>query len=169
MEPPSVPYRFFKPGRSRKRALHWCLAVLLFQCIVVQCSAQHSLNRQRKIWEKRKPFAYSYDYQVRCFCPEALHGPFRVLVRADTVVTVNDRPYDRSEFRLIMTPDQLFLRAQRYLNRKPDRKQLDFNPIYGFIQSASFDPRSSLMDDEFQWTIRAFTVMGKQDTVKTPE
>lgn len=159
---PGVACRHFFPVGSWKGARHWFMALLLSQFIVVQGHAQHLLKRQQKRWEKRKPFFYSFDYQVRCFCPEAMQGPFRVLVRADTIVSVNDRPYDRSEFRLMMTPDQLFVRAQRYLDRKPDRKQLDFNPLYGFVQSASFDPRFRIMDDEFQWTIREFTVIEKQ-------
>jgi hypothetical protein len=165
---PGVVPRHFFPVGSWKWAHHCFMALLLSQFIVMQGHAQHSLHRQQKIWEKRKPFSYSFDYQVQCFCPEAMQGPFRVLVQADTVVMVNDRPYDRSEFRLIMTPDQLFQRAQRYLDRKPDKKQLDFNPLYGFIQSAYFDPRSHIMDDEFRWSIREFTVIEKQDPTEVP-
>lgn len=159
----------FGQDRSWKRVHPWFLTVILSLFMVQEGYSQNPINRQRRIWEKRKPFSYSYDYQVRCFCPEAMQGPFRVVVQADTVVTVNDRPYDRNEFRLILTPDQLFARAQRYLDRKPDKKRLDFNPVYGFIESAAFDPRTRLMDDEFQWTIREFTVIATGVDDKGPK
>lgn len=161
--------RFFCQFRYRKQVHPWCLAVILSQLMVLEGFSQYSIKRQRRIWEKRKPFSYSFEYQVRCFCPESLQGPFRVVVAADTVETVNDLPYDRNAFRLILTPDQLFTRAQRYLDRKPDKKRLDFNPVYGFIESAAFDPRTRLMDDEFQWTIREFTVIAKGVDDKVPK
>jgi hypothetical protein len=132
----------------------WILLICLGT--IQDARGQRSLERRRSQWKKAKPFSYSFEYQVRCFCPEALQGPFRVLVRADTIVSVNEHPYDRSESRLIMTPDQLFDRAKRYLSRKPYRKKMEYHPTYGFIQSAMFDPRPGIMDDDFLWTIRDF-------------
>lgn len=135
----------------------WILSICLGT--IQEARGQRSLERRRSQWEKRKPFSYSYEYQVRCFCPEAVQGPFRVVVRADTIVSVNEIPYDGREYRNLLTPDQLFDRAKWYLRRKPYRKKMEYHPDYGFIQSAFFDPRSGIMDDDFLWTIRDFTVV----------
>gem|GEM_PF-3041428 len=122
-------------------------------------TARDPLRKARLRWEDRKPDAYAYQLQVRCFCPEAMEGPFRLVVWGDSLVSVNGRPYAPGDSRLMMTPAQLFDRARRYLDRKPARKQMAFDPVFGFISQAFFDPREGVMDDEFRWSVTEFTVL----------
>jgi len=94
---------------------------------------------------------------VRCFCPEALEGPFRLVVWGDSLVSVNGRPYVPGESRLMLTTGQLFDRGRRYLDRNPARQRHAFHPAFGFIEQVFFDPRERVMDDELRWPITCLT------------
>ena len=139
----------------------WLLAVL-WLWMPLDLTARDPLRKARLRWEKRKPDAYAYLLQVRCFCPEALEGPFRLVVWGDSLVSVNGRPHVAGDSQLMMTPSQLFDRARRYLDRKPATRHLAFHPTFGFIEQAFFDPRAGVMDDEFRWSITEFTVLPRR-------
>jgi len=130
------------------------LGLLLFSC--TKSGENEDLSTNLSKWNKANISNYEFTLTIGCFCPEAVAGPHQIKVAADTIASVNGRPYDHSTMSLIMTIDQLFAYVRKGIGRDPYQKSITYNFQYGYPETVYFDFEKNMADEEIGYNITGF-------------
>jgi hypothetical protein len=130
------------------------IVLLLFSC--TKSGENQDLLRNQAIWDKKNLNNYEFTLTVSCYCPEAVAGPHLIKVVDDTIVSVNDKPYDPLTVGLLMTIDELFTYVGKSIERKPYQKSITYNSLYGYPESVYFDFEKTMADEEIGYRITGF-------------
>jgi uncharacterized protein DUF6174 len=110
-------------------------------------------------WSKRKPAAYEFTIDVRCYCSLAPTPPsFRVKAGVATTISELSAGH-RKEYESFDTIEKLFAILNRSLSRRPEKMSVEFEPDLGYPVWADIDPRKDTYDDELKFTILNFKVL----------
>ncbi len=83
-------------------------------------------------------------------------GPHVIKVSRDTIVTVNNLPYDITRTGKLMTINELFGFIKTSLDQNPYRNTISYDPTFGFPQSIYFDFNKEIADEEIGFQITDF-------------
>jgi hypothetical protein len=130
---------------------------LLSGCIFHPSGAKFEKISPEEQWKKANIHSYEFLLRVNCFCSPETTGPHRILVRADTLFSVNGIPYGRIKIdgRFLTVPD-LFLFIKESNARNPFRKTVLYDSAYGFPTSIYFDFDKQIADEEIGYLITEF-------------
>ena len=130
------------------------LALLLFSC--TKSGENEDLSSNLSRWNKKNISNYEFTLTIGCFCPQEVTGPHLIKVAGDTIVSVNDQPYDPSTMSLLMTIDELFAYVRRGIDRNPYQKSITYNAQYGYPESVYFDFEKTMADEEIGYHVSGF-------------
>lgn len=133
--------------------------VLAAALLLAACSpkvAPTALSPEHAKWIDQRIRDYSYEFQPRCYCPQARNGPYRVVVRKGRIESVNGQPYDFERMGRLFTIDGLFEMIEEQRRRKPVVQDIDYDPQYGFPATLYFDFVENIKDEEYGWYVSGF-------------
>ena len=134
------------------------LAVLLSACRSPTDQAAADLRENREQWEALGLHSYSFQFRRICFCGGPLQ-PVRVLVRADSIVSITDAVAgDSPQF---LTPgwaatiDEIFDELSADAPRVASM-DLSFDATFHFPSHAKVDRIKNAIDDEYELLLGDF-------------
>ena len=115
------------------------------------------LEQARQVWTANGPDSYSYQVEVRCFCPEEYRGPFTVVVRDDVVESTHDGE-QVSEFAPTeyFTVSGLFDAVEAFAFS--DSIIVSYDVDFGFPALIDADPVANAIDEEQEILVTQFAV-----------
>jgi hypothetical protein len=134
------------------------LLSLAFPHRAASATAYDSLTENNAKWKANRPARYAYTYSRSCFC---IIDFVRVEVDGDSVVkvafkdsisimprTLNEPSY--------YSPDSIFARVKADLDKNPYGHDIRYNALLGYPESAGFDPKQNVADDEHTYVMDEF-------------
>ena len=123
--------------------------------LAAQSDAAKALAAAEALWQSKKPASYEMTVTVMCFCRLAKTPPtFRV---------VDDKPRTTAEllestetYARYNTVPKLFYEIRKFLEQKPVKLDVKYDPAYGVPLSIDLDMRTDMADDELKVTITDF-------------
>jgi hypothetical protein len=135
------------------------LAFATMSCSITEPSSratdQLELTRNRQRWSGAGIHAYTFDYQLLCFCAPVATEPVRITVRQDAVVAVvfqRDGVPTGTTFGGWPRVEDLFDDIQSRLDQKAARVTVEYDPTYGYPRSVVVDVAAMAADDEYSRT-----------------
>ncbi len=130
------------------------LVILLADCSPAVRPA--ALSQEHAKWMGKRIRDYRYEFQPRCYCPQARNGPYTVVVRKGAIESVNGQPYDPDSMGRLFTIDGLFEMIESQRKRRPVVEEVEYDPQYGFPTSLYFDFVENIKDEEYGWYVSRF-------------
>ena len=119
-------------------------------------SVAEALAKAEATWSHKKPAAYEFTIDVRCYCALSPAPPsFRVKAGVATAISELTATR-RQEYEFFDSIEKLFAILDRSLARKPEKMAVEFEPVLGYPVWAAIDPRKDTYDDELTFTILNF-------------
>lgn len=109
-----------------------------------------------KKWGKLGISDYEFTLRVNCFCTLETVGPHKIVVKKNSILTVNGVPYDPNIHFSVKTIEQLFTYIQKTLAEKPVQKTLAFDAQYFFPTNIYFDMSEMIADEEMGYIVTDF-------------
>lgn len=109
-----------------------------------------------KKWSKLGISDYEFTLRVNCFCTLETVGPHKIVVKKNSILTVNGVPYDPNIHFSVKTIEQLFTYIQKTLAEKPVQKTLAFDAQYFFPTNIYFDMSEMIADEEMGYIVTDF-------------
>ena len=109
-----------------------------------------------KKWNKLGITDYEFTLRVNCFCTSETVGPHKIVVKKNSIVSVNGIPYDPNTHYSVKTIEQLFTYIQKTLAEKPVQKTLAFDAQYFFPNNVYFDMSEMIADEEIGYIVTDF-------------
>lgn len=109
-----------------------------------------------KKWSKLEISDYEFTLRVNCFCTLETVGPHKIVVKKNSINTVNGVPYDPNIHFSVKTIEQLFTYIQKTLAEKPVQKTLAFDAQYFFPTNIYFDMSEMIADEEMGYIVTNF-------------
>jgi hypothetical protein len=126
-----------------------------------QPDAARALAAAEALWQAKKPASYQLTVQVMCFCKLAQAPPtFRVV--NDVPRTTADLGESTDLYARYNSVPKLFYELRRFIEQKPVKLIVKYDPTYGFPASIDLDVRTDMADDELRVTITDFKPAGLQ-------
>jgi hypothetical protein len=132
---------------------------LLISLMLLGCTKTTELNEVDdyfKKWNKLGITDYEFTLRVNCFCTSETVGPHKIVVKKNSILTVNGKPYDPNIHFSVKTIDQLFTYIQKTLAEKPVQKTLAFDAQYFFPNNIYFDISEMIADEEMGYIVTDF-------------
>ena len=121
----------------------------------VPADAAKTLAAAEALWQSKKPASYEMTVNVMCFCRLAKTPPtFRVV--DDKPRTAADLLETTETYARYNTVPKLFYEIRKFLEQKPVKLDVKYDPVYGVPLSIDLDMRSDMADDELKVTITDF-------------
>ena len=120
-----------------------------------------SLAMAQTTWQARKPSAYEFTIEVRCYCPGIARVPpsFRVVDGEPSPVKLEAQ--SEYVYKSYNTIDKLFVAIDRSLSRGQYNSAVQYDERLGFPVVADLDPRRETADDELFLRVSGFRVIEK--------
>jgi uncharacterized protein involved in tolerance to divalent cations len=99
---------------------------------------------------------YEFTLSVKCYCTPETAGPHNIVVKNNSIITVNNVPYDANIHFFVKTMDQMFEYILKTLAEKPARKILAFDAQYSFPMNVYFDISEMIADEEIGYLLTDF-------------
>jgi len=140
------------------------LVVLLLACSVSsgawreqEPSPDAALAEAEARWQARKPKAYEFAVEVRCFCPGLTKIPPRFAVTNGEPRSLQDlEPDSQRIYEHYNTVEKLFAAIRRSLSFGKYRIAVQYHADVGYPVVANLDPRSEVADDELFLRVTEF-------------
>lgn len=130
------------------------ISLLLLGC--TKSSGLDEVDDYFKKWNKLGITNYEYTLRVNCFCTQETVGPHKIVVKNNSIVSVNGIPYDPNTHFSVKTIEQLFTYIQKTLAEKPVQKTLSFDAQYFFPNNVYFDMSEMIADEEIGYIVTDF-------------
>jgi hypothetical protein len=114
------------------------------------------LSTNQSKWNGFDIVNYEFSLRINCFCPSERVGPHLIKVVNDTIVSVNNLPYDISKTGELMTINQLFSYLKVSLEKNPYKETIEYNSGFGYPQNIYFDFIQTAADEEIGFQISDF-------------
>lgn len=135
------------------------IRLVLLSAFFLSCTNKTELNEVDdyfKKWNKLGITDYEFTLRVNCFCTSETVGPHKIVVKKNSILTVNGKPYDPNIHFSVKTIDQLFTYIQKTLAEKPVKKTLAFDAQYFFPNNIYFDISEMIADEEMGYIVTDF-------------
>ena len=120
-------------------------------------TALKALTEAEARWEQRRPSAYEFDVEVRCFCVGLLQKPVSFRVRNTEVRSLQDLGLDASRtYGYYDTVEKLFAALRRSLARGEYKVAIEYDADLGYPVKADVDPKQTTFDDELFFKVTSF-------------
>jgi len=132
---------------------------LLISLMLLGCTKTTELNEVEDYlnkWNKLGITDYEFTLRVNCFCTSETVGPHKIVVKKNSILTVNGKPYDPNIHFSVKTIEQLFTYIQKTLAEKPVQKTLAFDAQYFFPTNIYFDMSEMIADEEMGYIVTDF-------------
>jgi hypothetical protein len=130
------------------------ISLLLLGC--TKGSGLDEVDDYFKKWNKLGITNYEYTLRVNCYCTQETVGPHKIVVKNNSIVSVNGNPYDPNAHFSVKTIEQLFMYIQKKLAEKPVQKTLSFDAQYFFPNNVYFDMSEMIADEEIGYIVTDF-------------
>ena len=130
------------------------ISLLLLGC--TKSSGLDEVDDYFKKWNKLGITDYEFTLRVNCFCTSETVGPHKIVVKKNSIVSVNGIPYDPNTHYSVKTIEQLFTYIQKTLAEKPVQKTLAFDAQYFFPNNIYFDISEMIADEEMGYIVTDF-------------
>jgi len=130
------------------------ISLLLLGC--TKSSGLDEVDDYFKKWNKLGITDYEFTLRVNCFCTSETVGPHKIVVKKNSIVSVNGIPYDPNTHYSVKTIEQLFTYIQKTLAEKPVQKTLSFDAQYFFPNNVYFDMSEMIADEEIGYIVTNF-------------
>src|SRR5262245_60825873 len=142
--------------------------VLLLACSLPVWSAQEqalspdaTLADAEARWRARKPKAYEFAVEVRCFCPGVARTPPRFSVTDGQPRSLQELALDSQRvYDHFNTVEKLFAAIRSTFSRGRNRTVVQYHPDLGYPLVADLDPNADVVDDELFLKVTDFKVTG---------
>ena len=136
------------------------------------------LEKYRALWGAERPDAYTFEYQVDCFCPPETLAQVRITVEGTRVTRVEftqptpvggeewgsssgqdypaNKPFPAALLGDYPTIDSLLEKLEEDINSEPDLMWVGYDESYGYPLEASIDLWFEVADDEWSYRITNF-------------
>ena len=120
------------------------------------------LAKAQASWQARKPAAYEFTIEVRCFCSGIAKVPpsFRVLGGEPSPVGELDAPSQRF-YQSYNTIEKVFAAIERSLSHGQYQSSVQYDDKLGFPVVADLDPVRTVADDELYLRVTNFRALEK--------
>jgi hypothetical protein len=130
------------------------ISLLLLGC--TKSSGLDEVDDYFKKWNKLGITDYEFTLRVNCFCTSETVGPHKIVVKKNSIVSVNGIPYDPNTHFSVKTIEQLFTYIQKTLAEKPVQKTLAFDAQYFYPTNVYFDMSEMIADEEIGYIVTDF-------------
>ena len=130
------------------------ISLLLLGC--TKSSGLDEVDDYFKKWNRLGITDYEFTLRVNCFCTSETVGPHKILVKKNSIVSVNGIPYDPNTHYSVKTIEQLFTYIQKTLAEKPVQKTLAFDAQYFYPTNVYFDMSEMIADEEIGYIVTDF-------------
>ena len=130
------------------------ISLLLLGC--TKSSGLDEVDDYFKKWNKLGITDYEFTLRVNCFCTSETVGPHKIVVKKNSIVSVNGIPYNPNTHYSVKTIEQLFTYIQKTLAEKPVQKTLAFDAQYFFPNNVYFDMSEMIADEEIGYIVTDF-------------
>jgi len=130
------------------------ISLLLLGC--TKSSGLDEVDDYFKKWNKLGITDYEFTLRVNCFCTSETVGPHKIVVKKNSIVSVNGIPYDPNTHYSVKTIEQLFTYIQKTLAEKPVQKTLAFDAQYFYPTNVYFDMSEMIADEEIGYIVTDF-------------
>ncbi|MEY4115019.1 MAG: hypothetical protein RLZ76_1712 [Bacteroidota bacterium] len=130
------------------------ISLLLLGC--TKSSGLDEVDDYFKKWNRLGITDYEFTLRVNCFCTSETVGPHKILVKKNSIVSVNGIPYDPNTHFSVKTIEQLFTYIQKTLAEKPVQKTLAFDAQYFYPTNVYFDMSEMIADEEIGYIVTDF-------------
>ena len=135
------------------------IRLVLLSAFFLSCTNKTELDEVDdyfKKWNKLGITNYEFTLRVNCFCTQETVGPHKIVVKNNSIVSVNGIPYDPNTHYSVKTIEQLFTYIQKTLAEKPVQKTLSFDAQYFFPNNVYFDMSEMIADEEIGYIVTDF-------------
>jgi hypothetical protein len=150
-------------------------AVVAFWATAVQgqvSSIEDQLALAEAKWSTNKPKTYEFTLKIICFCPPAPPGsepsvppgPIVFRINNGTGSPVGSYRYRTPSPQLLekySTVEKQFAFIRAALREQPYRAEIEYDPVLGYPRRAYIDPSQITVDEEYGFTIEAFSVLSQ--------
>ena len=113
-----------------------------------------TLRSNREMWRSRGTEEYTLIYQINCFCTPESRGPFEVLVKDGSIVSVKyDGEVVDPEGRNFYTIDGLFGLLDEAIDRPADKIDVTYDKRLGYPTEFYIDYSFGMADEEMGATV----------------
>lgn len=144
----------------------WIAAVLLAAlggCGILESGPEDDLDEHRRAWDRLGISNYTFDYVRVCFCGGPAGDTLRIVVRGDSVVSVENRgpraePIQPSVYSVwVKTIDGLFDELKRAIDEEADQVEVQYDRQFSYPRVVNIDFIEHAIDDEMRFEITRFT------------
>jgi hypothetical protein len=136
-----------------------CLLLLSMRPVAQRDDASAALAGAEATWDAKKPAAYEFTIEVRCFCRLSRKPPsFRVadgqsvpIRELDAEVLTTYQSYD--------SIDKLFTVLRRIATMGPHKMAVKYDGELGYPVSADIDLKQRVKDDELMFRVSGFKAL----------
>ncbi len=134
-------------------------------CGIFESGPEEDLQDHRRAWDRLGISDYSFDYIRSCFCGGPAGDTLRIVVRGDSVVSVENRgprnvPIDTSVYSgWVVSIDGLFDELELAIARDADRVDIEFDQQFSYPQQVRIDYIKNAIDDEMSFQVTRFQVL----------
>jgi hypothetical protein len=126
-----------------------------------QSTPLQALAQAEARWQQRKPAAYEFDIEVRCYCEGLLQRPVGFRVHGDEARPLQDlETAARVTYEYYDTIEKLFAAIRRSLARGEYKVLVEYDSDFGYPVKADLDPKEKTFDDEIFFRVSAFRKLG---------
>jgi len=124
-----------------------------------------ALAQNLKKWQAQNITHYRFSLDVRCFCAFTGQLPLTVEVRDGQVVSETDKTGQpvAAQFKEVFAKydsiEKLFALLDAAQNGGADLVTIEYDPQYGYPQTAYIDYMANVADDENRFTVSSFEVL----------
>ncbi|MCX8103912.1 MAG: DUF6174 domain-containing protein [Candidatus Bipolaricaulota bacterium] len=146
-------------------SLLWPLLVLA-SCTLPNQQEMDRLAQHQKRWEARHITHYRYTLQILCFCVPEIRQPVVIEVRNGLTVSItaveSGAAVDLEHFKRLDTIEELFELIEAAIIGKAAQVDVTYDPTFGYPRRISIDHLKDAIDDEVEYRVTDFTVLGKE-------
>jgi hypothetical protein len=121
-----------------------------------------ALTAAETVWQERKPQAYEFTIEVRCFCPLADHAVSFRVDGQDSQLVDDLSASVRQTYEYYNTVDKLLAILRRTATNQPFKMVVSYDPRFGYPVQADLDRREHTADDELFFRVTAFKVLPRR-------
>ena len=146
--------------------LRWLAAAfvaVIGGCSILESGPGDDLNEHRRAWSRLGISNYTFDYVRLCFCGGPAGDTLRIVVRGDSVVSVENRgpraePIQPSVYTVwVKTIDGLFDELKDAIDEDADQVDVQYDRQFSYPRIANIDFIKRAIDDEMRFEITRFT------------
>jgi hypothetical protein len=156
------------PSEEASGVKYWWLSLALVAAVPgglpmpQDADLRLDLAKAQASWQARRPAAYEFTIEVRCFCPGIAKVPpsFRVVGSESSPVGELEAPSQRF-YQSYNTIEKVFAAIERSLAHGQYKSTVQYDDKLGFPVVADLDPRRETADDELHLRVINFRAIEK--------